>query len=583
MRQKSVLLIVLGCALFCGCEEYEYTIRMELDGNRVVRKIVCSGDAPEDLRARLKEHYSEQIDPNTFQGSFGELLPNDVGGFGTCQYLNNPMGEVHLYAENFRGNDSQAPDIEQAFDHADLFVDLLIDWLHMELGDHPNFEGLRTFCDESLREDLKNTSLYSWVGSRTVGIPNEAFMRIALYLYERGYFTMDDIAQLSTSTNNTEFAMSFFRQLIADKLKCPRDQATTELPFFQDPNSLIASLERSLAFPPVQDRIIHMAREQSGDPNLVLDPCDISAMAEDIPELFSGMVFIEFFDSGDTITVELVCPRQPFETNGQWDEHTKELNWSRKVGSDELPFLCYAALGLAHESFQTQHFGKVVLEDDQLLEYSTWYDGLTPEQQTEWDEFVMTLDGSDTVGSRVEAFRFTQAEPPAVEGDKDAKRLSDVPRDLMRNSLKPQAQGGQAVSTPESTPMGEQSFTVHAIGKVVKKDGKTFIVINEAYQAGLKGLERHAYVHVVYWFDKNDTPQKRAILEVHPRADKTNPLTGVFATHSPVRPNLLAITKCDIIAIKENVIEVKEIDAFDGSPVLDLKGDFFRFHAPKTE
>jgi tRNA-Thr(GGU) m(6)t(6)A37 methyltransferase TsaA len=101
--------------------------------------------------------------------------------------------------------------------------------------------------------------------------------------------------------------------------------------------------------------------------------------------------------------------------------------------------------------------------------------------------------------------------------------------------------------------------------------------------AGLKGLQKHSYVTVVYWFDRNDTPQKRAILEVHPRADKRNPLTGVFATHSPFRPNLIAISKCDIIEIRENIIEVKDIDAFDGTPVLDLKGDFFRFHRPGTE
>ena len=63
----------------------------------------------------------------------------------------------------------------------------------------------------------------------------------------------------------------------------------------------------------------------------------------------------------------------------------------------------------------------------------------------------------------------------------------------------------------------------------------------------------------------------------------SNPLTGVFATHSPFRPNLLAISKCDIIEVRDNIIEIKEIDAFDGSPVLDLKGDFFRFYRPKTD
>ena len=123
-------------------------------------------------------------------------------------------------------------------------------------------------------------------------------------------------------------------------------------------------------------------------------------------------------------------------------------------------------------------------------------------------------------------------------------------------------------------------FDVHAIGRIQKKDGRTFIVINKEYEPGLKGLEKHDDVTVVYWFDKNDTPEKRAILQVHPRGDKQNPLTGVFATHSPFRPNLIAISQCDIISVKQNIVEIKEIDAFDGSPVLDLKGDFFRFHKP---
>lgn len=50
-----------------------------------------------------------------------------------------------------------------------------------------------------------------------------------------------------------------------------------------------------------------------------------------------------------------------------------------------------------------------------------------------------------------------------------------------------------------------------------------------------------------------------------------NPLTGVFATRSPVRPNLVALTLCKIVAVKDNVVELEKIDAFDGTPVLDIK------------
>ncbi len=132
--------------------------------------------------------------------------------------------------------------------------------------------------------------------------------------------------------------------------------------------------------------------------------------------------------------------------------------------------------------------------------------------------------------------------------------------------------------TAGNEPTEATQFIIHPIGRVVKENDKTMIVIDEKYQAGLLGLDRHSHVHVVYWFDRNDTPEGRAVLQVHPRGDKNNPLTGVFATHSPFRPNLIAISKCNIISIHENVIEIEDIDAFDGSPVIDLKGDFFMFN-----
>jgi len=138
--------------------------------------------------------------------------------------------------------------------------------------------------------------------------------------------------------------------------------------------------------------------------------------------------------------------------------------------------------------------------------------------------------------------------------------------------------GCQGTTQPKQQAESGERYEVYPIGRIQKQDGRTFIILDQAYEPGLKGLERHDYVHVVYWFDRNDSPEKRAILQVHPRGDQNNPLTGVFATHSPFRPNLIAISRCDIIAVKENVIEVKDIDAFDGSPVLDLKGDFFRFN-----
>jgi tRNA-Thr(GGU) m(6)t(6)A37 methyltransferase TsaA len=97
------------------------------------------------------------------------------------------------------------------------------------------------------------------------------------------------------------------------------------------------------------------------------------------------------------------------------------------------------------------------------------------------------------------------------------------------------------------------------------------IVLEKKYEDGLLGLDQWSHVQVIWWFDKNDTPEKRAILQVHPRGDQKNPLTGVFACRAPVRPNLIALSLCKIVSVKKNVVEVEQIDAFEGTPVLDLK------------
>jgi len=116
-----------------------------------------------------------------------------------------------------------------------------------------------------------------------------------------------------------------------------------------------------------------------------------------------------------------------------------------------------------------------------------------------------------------------------------------------------------------------KTFTLQPIGSVLKEDGRTYMVIDKKYSPGLMGLENFSHVTVIYWFHLNDTPEKRAVLQVHPQGNKAKPMRGVFATHSPMRPNLIAITRCKILSVKDNVIEIDKIDAFHNSPVLDLK------------
>jgi tRNA-Thr(GGU) m(6)t(6)A37 methyltransferase TsaA len=117
----------------------------------------------------------------------------------------------------------------------------------------------------------------------------------------------------------------------------------------------------------------------------------------------------------------------------------------------------------------------------------------------------------------------------------------------------------------------KESFQIFPVGSVRKSDTAVSIDIFDEFTDALLGLEGFSHVVVLFWFDQNDTAEKRRVLQIHPRKDPRNPLSGVFATHSPQRPNLIGLTVCKIISIHGGSIEIEDIDALDGSPVIDLK------------
>ena len=71
--------------------------------------------------------------------------------------------------------------------------------------------------------------------------------------------------------------------------------------------------------------------------------------------------------------------------------------------------------------------------------------------------------------------------------------------------------------------------------------------------------------------DKNDTPEKRSILQITLDRFTNKPSAGVFASRAPVRPNLIAMSVCRILSVEGSTVRVHSIDAFDGTPILDLK------------
>jgi tRNA (adenine37-N6)-methyltransferase len=120
-------------------------------------------------------------------------------------------------------------------------------------------------------------------------------------------------------------------------------------------------------------------------------------------------------------------------------------------------------------------------------------------------------------------------------------------------------------------PISMSKIELNPVGRVEHRDGKIFVVVLPAYTAALEGIEGFSQIWVIYWFHGNDNPEKRGTLEVHPRRNPANPLTGVFATRSPARPNLLGMQACRLVKREGTRLEVEGLDAWDGSPVLDIK------------
>jgi tRNA (adenine37-N6)-methyltransferase len=115
------------------------------------------------------------------------------------------------------------------------------------------------------------------------------------------------------------------------------------------------------------------------------------------------------------------------------------------------------------------------------------------------------------------------------------------------------------------------AIQINPIGVVKRQGDLSLIDLRPELAPALLGLTGFSHVWVFYWFDQNDRPEERATLQVHPQRDPTNPLTGVFATRAPVRPNLIGFSCCRILSVDKNILEVEGLDAKPGSPVLDLK------------
>ena len=119
------------------------------------------------------------------------------------------------------------------------------------------------------------------------------------------------------------------------------------------------------------------------------------------------------------------------------------------------------------------------------------------------------------------------------------------------------------------------SIQLCTIGTVHRNKTEITLEIAEAYRAGLRQLENFSHVIVLWWANHRDNPESRSFLEFYP-AYAAERLTGVFATRSPQRPNPIGMTTCKLLGVdlQAGVARIVNIDAMEGTPILDLKAYF---------
>jgi tRNA-Thr(GGU) m(6)t(6)A37 methyltransferase TsaA len=96
---------------------------------------------------------------------------------------------------------------------------------------------------------------------------------------------------------------------------------------------------------------------------------------------------------------------------------------------------------------------------------------------------------------------------------------------------------------------------------------EAWLVFDDAIAPALDGLTPGVDVLLFTWLDRGD----RDTLAVHPRGDRSRPLTGVFATRAPDRPNPIGLHTVHVLSVDGTRVRVRHLEALDGTPILDVK------------
>jgi hypothetical protein len=445
MQRVCFVGAVLGWAA-CGCEHDRYEITMRREGAVVHRALTVCRVAPgkgkdgadrflpypqEKLAAFAKLYSKRSSGPghsaHTFTGTFRGALPNDLGAPGAVVHVPSSMGHALGYVERFRGDDDVAGGILRQLKAADRLMDLLVICAEREFGRQKGFVKLRAFLDGDARRDLKNLLIYVRMEGGLDALVATAkaehregdmlVARLVQYLLERGYLGPDEVPHvarlLDGGPSNERRAEQALRYVLTHKVGLgdkERKLAEGVVAFCKDPKRAQASFEEAVRqSADFQARLRAWRNRPPADANAP-QPTPHEAMGQIAKDLLNWE--LRLFSRPDELTVTFAAEGPPLRTNGEWDKTKRAVVWKASLDPEgspsyRLPLVCYALWAEPDRAFQQAHFGRVVLEGRDLLDYCVWRRTLPAANARALDDFLGILKPGGDLAEQVRAFRET--------------------------------------------------------------------------------------------------------------------------------------------------------------------------------
>jgi len=112
--------------------------------------------------------------------------------------------------------------------------------------------------------------------------------------------------------------------------------------------------------------------------------------------------------------------------------------------------------------------------------------------------------------------------------------------------------------------------TINSNAEVKEKSVNSQIILQPRLIEALEGIEVFSHLFVLFYLDKVPA-ENNLLLKIHPKGRTDLPLMGVLGTRTMLRPNPIGLTLVKLLKVQDNILTVQDLDAYDGTPVLDIK------------